>query len=120
MAKDETKRIKPQILATDEESLDGLKTITDYAPANPAYATTAIEAARADMNTARTKEAQAAALAAAARDEAVAAEWRFHNLILGVRDQVTAQFGRDSNQAQMVGRKKPSEYRSPRRNNQTS
>lgn len=41
----------------------------------------------------------------------MAAEWQFHNLILGMRDQVTAQFGRNSNEVQFVGRKKTSEYR---------
>ena len=31
--------------------------------------------------------------------------------VLGVKDQVTAQFGRDSNEVQALGRKKPSEYK---------
>jgi hypothetical protein len=37
---------------------------------------------------------------AAARDAAVAAEWEFHNMILGVKDQVIAQYGKDSDQVQ--------------------
>lgn len=115
MAKDETKRVKPAVLAADEESLAALKTITDYAPSNPAYSAAALVAAKTEMEEAQTREAQALAAAAAARDDAVAAEWRYHNATIGMRDQVTAQFGRNSNQAQMVGRKKPSEYRAPRR-----
>ncbi len=115
MAKDETKRIRPQTLAADEESLAALKTVTTYAPPNTAYATSALDSAKAAMVMAQTRESQAAAAAAAARDEAVAAEWSFHNLTLGMRDQVIAQFGRESNEAQMVGRKKPSEYRVSRR-----
>jgi hypothetical protein len=115
MAKDETKRVKPQTLVEDEDSLSALKTITDYAPVNQAYTTEALEALKSKMDAAREKEAQAEAAAAAARDEAVAAEWGLHNGILSMRDQVVAQFGRNSNQAQKVGRKKPSEYRAPRR-----
>jgi hypothetical protein len=57
------------------------------------------------------EEAQTAAAAAAARDNAAGKEWNFHNLMLGVKDQVTAQFGRSSNQVQSLGRKKESEYK---------
>jgi hypothetical protein len=35
--------------------------------------------------------------------------------MLEVKDKVTAQFGRNSNEAQSVGRKKPSEYKAPQR-----
>jgi hypothetical protein len=115
MAKDETRRIKPATLASDEESHAALKTITDYDPANPAYATSALDAARTAMDAAQVRETQALAAAATARDEAVAAEWSYHNLTLGMKDQVIAQYGRNSNEAQMVGRKKPSEFRASRR-----
>ena len=35
--------------------------------------------------------------------------------MLGVKDQVTAQFGRDSNEVQALGLKKVSERKAPRR-----
>ncbi len=60
-------------------------------------------------------EAQAAAALAAARDNAVAAEWEFHNLMLGAKDRVIAQFGRDSNEVQAIGLKKASERKAPTR-----
>ena len=41
----------------------------------------------------------------------VAAEWARHNLVLGMRTQVKAQFGDDSNELQSVGLKKKSEYK---------
>lgn len=118
MAKDETKRIKPQVLVTDEESLAALKSFTDYDPANSEYSMPALDVARTAMDAARTREAQAEAAAAAARDDAVAAEWTFHNLTIGMRDQVIAQYGRNSNQAQMVGRKKSSERKAPSRSDE--
>jgi hypothetical protein len=52
---------------------------------------------------------------ATARDNAVTAEREFHNLMLGAKDQVTAQFGRDSNEVQALGLKKASERKPPRR-----
>jgi len=50
-----------------------------------------------------------------ARDNAAAAEWEFHNAMLGVKDQIIAQFGKDSNQVQAIGLKKKSERKSPGR-----
>ena len=58
---------------------------------------------------------QAEAAAAAARDEAVAESWNFHNTILGVKDQVRAQFGPDSAELQSLGLKRKSEYKAPTR-----
>ena len=48
---------------------------------------------------------------AAARDNACAAEWAFHELLLVVKDQVRAQFGPSSNEWQSLGQKKKSEIR---------
>jgi hypothetical protein len=72
------------------------------------------------MLAAQEAETQAAAALAAARDDAVAAEWSYHNLVLGMKDQVLAQFGRDSNEAQAVGLKKKSEYKPRSRKGQAS
>jgi hypothetical protein len=49
----------------------------------------------------------------AARDAANAAEWALHNLILGAKDQVIAQYGEDSDQVQAIGLKKKSEHKRP-------
>ena len=66
------------------------------------------------MRAAQASEAQAGA-ALKARDSATAKEWGFHNLMLGSKDQVTAQFGRNSNEVQAIGLKKASEYKAPQR-----
>jgi hypothetical protein len=60
-------------------------------------------------------ETQAEAAYKAARDNAVAAEWAFHNAVLGAKEQVIAQFGKDSNEVQAIGLKKKSERKSPSR-----
>ncbi|MBV8858290.1 MAG: hypothetical protein JOZ02_15265 [Acidobacteria bacterium] len=110
-----SRRIAPQHLAKDEDDYAALKVVADYAPANSDYTVAAIEQAYQELQAARTAEAQADAAAKAARDKVVEKQLNFHGLMLGARDQVTAQFGRDSNQAQAVGRKKPSEYKKPQR-----
>lgn len=110
MAK-QSKRIAPSVLAEDDETFAALKAIADYKPANPAYTVAAIEQAYQELQSAKTTEVQTDAAAKAASDEVVETGGSYHDLIVGARDQVTAQFGRNSNQAQSIGRKKPSEYK---------
>ena len=48
---------------------------------------------------------------AIARDIAINEELAVRNLMLGVKDQVKAQFGKDSTQLQELGLKRVSEYK---------
>jgi len=113
MAKDESKRIRPQVLTVDRNSLAALHNINGYAPARDAYTMTALTAAQAELDAAQTAEARAIAAFNTARDAAAAAEWKFHNLVLGMKDQIKAQFGGDSQEVQIVGLKRASERKSP-------
>lgn len=106
-----TKPISPAILAADRESLAALTTITNYAPANPAYEKTALLALQTAFDTKTATATQSDAKAKADRDDAVASGWAFHNAVVGMRDSVGAQFGKDSNEFQSVGRKKTTEYK---------
>ena len=110
-----SRRMAPALIAEDEEAFAALKAIANYAPANPAYSIAAIEQAYQELQAARTLEVQTDAAAKAASDNVVEKQLNFHNLIIGSRDQVTAQFGRNSDQVQAVGRKKSSEYKAPKR-----
>jgi hypothetical protein len=119
MPKDTTKRLKPSVLVADRESLTALANIPNYAPANPAFTMAALNTLQTELLAAQATETQAAAAAAVARDNANAKEWAFHEAIIGMRDQVVAQFGRDSDQAQTIGRKKESERKAPTRSTKT-
>jgi hypothetical protein len=110
-----TKPIAPSILAADRESLAALADIPAYAPANQAYAKEALTALQTDADSTATASVQADATAKAKRDDAVASAWAFHNAIVGMRDSVGVQFGKDSNEFQRVGRKKTTEYKKPTR-----
>ena len=111
----ESKRLRPAQVAEDEDVLAALKAISNYRPANPAYSIEAIVQAHDELRAAQTAEVQTEAAYKGARDTAVEKELNFHNLILGTKDQVTAQFGRNSNEVQAIGRKKSSEYKAPQR-----
>ena len=72
MARDETKRLKPSVVEEDKDSFAGLKTITNYAPANQAYTVAAIGTSQEEMVAAQEAEAQADAALKTARDRVVA------------------------------------------------
>jgi hypothetical protein len=106
-------RLRPAQIEADRSSFAALRAIAGYAPANAAYSVTQLTELETELTGARDAETQAAAALAGARDKAAAKEWEFHNRVLGVKDQVMAQFGRDSNEVQALGLKKASERKAP-------
>ena len=115
MAKNQTKRLAPAKLEADENGFTALKKIPDYSPINPNYALAAVAAAHSELESSRSLALEAAQRAAVAREAAIAREWDFHNLLLGVKEQVIAQFGKDSKEVQMLGLKRKSDYKPPKR-----
>ena len=115
MAKDETIRLNSAVIDADAAAFNKLQGIEGYAPTNPACAIAALREAFDQMQAERLAEDQTLAALATARDKASAAEWRTHNLMLLAKDQVRAQFGKDSTQLQEIGLKKTSDYRRPAR-----
>lgn len=115
MAKNETKRIRPVILQEDRDALSAIKGFKDpvYKAANPDYDIDKLQAAQSAVVAAREIEVQKQNEADDARDATVAAEWAFHNIILGSKDQVKAQYGDDSDEYAGLGLKKKSEYHTP-------
>ena len=120
MAINQTKRLSQRDLSNDTAANDALKGVGGYAPVNPKYAVGNLKTLFDAMMEAKATETQADAAFRTARDKAVSAEWNFHNAVLGAKDQVKAQFGKDSNELQALGLKKASEYRrnGPRKKSQ--
>lgn len=115
MGKNETRRLNPAVLADDLEILAALKDVQNYTPANSAYTVTALDAINNRRIAAHDTEVQTSAAAESARDDHVAVQWELHNALLGAKDQITAQFGKDSNEVQSMKLKKKSEYKNPTR-----
>jgi hypothetical protein len=115
MARNQSKRLPPVKIEADENGFAALQAINGYTPINPAYALDAVGTAHVELENLRQREVQAQAAAVAARDSTVAKEWEFHNLMLGVKEQVIAQYGKDSTQVQALGLKRKSEYKPPKR-----
>ena len=115
MAKNESRRLKPSILLADENGFAAMQTILHYAPVNPSFSVDLVASVRRNMVNLRLEEMEAQKAYTTARNAAVAKEWEFHNLMLGVKTQVIAQFGLDSDELALLGRKKKSDYKPPGR-----
>lgn len=107
---------RPQ-LDEDRGVLHALHDVGGYTAANPERTVPAVVVLEAQMTTAQAREVQLQGALAAARDQAAAAEWAFHDAILDVKNQVRAQFGLDSDQMQQLGLKKRSKRKAPARRN---
>ena len=115
MAKDQTKRVRPTQLQEDRDAHSAIKGFLNpaYTPSNATFSLTKLQAAQDALVAAREAEVQAQADADAARDATVAAEWAYHNAVLGSKDQVKAQYGDNSNEYAAVGLTKKSERQTP-------
>jgi hypothetical protein len=115
MAKNQTKPVSAKRLKVDTDALAAIKKMTGYQPTDPnsPVTLTKLTAASTALDDASDAHAQAVADKKSARDGHVAAQWAFHNLMLGARQQVVAQYGDDSEQVAAVGLKKKSERAKP-------
>ena len=108
MAKNENIRLSAETQQADEDAFLPLKAIVGYNPANPAYSLATVTARYDAMRAAAEVELRAQNALDAARDAAIAAHGEHHNPTLGVKDQVIAQLGADSDEVASLGLKKRS------------
>lgn len=113
MANDRNYRIKPETLDADRMALAALLGLLNYTPVNPAHRVDALVALNQALEQARQNEILAQKAFAAARDAAVEAEWALHEAMLGVKAQVIAQYGHNSDAIEALGLKKKSKRRRP-------
>ncbi|MBF2005055.1 MAG: hypothetical protein IGS49_06215 [Chlorogloeopsis fritschii C42_A2020_084] len=112
---DKTRRLPPQTISQDIDSLHGLQTINTYNTSRADASEANLQTAYQAMLTQQQAETEKLALYRAAADAARLAEWEFHNAVLAMKEVVRGQYGSDSNEAQAVGLKKKSERKRPSR-----
>ncbi len=115
MARNQNVRLRPYILKADQDAYITLQSLSDYAPVNPNFSKDIMAGLLGNMHAAQQDEVNIQNALDASRDKAVQAEWDFHNAMLGVKTQVLAQFGDNSDQAQAMGLTKKSERKTPGR-----
>jgi hypothetical protein len=108
-------RIPPQTLDADRAALRAIADMSDYAPSNGAIATAALQHLETTLALAELQEERSRRAADAARDAAIEAGRRFHELMLIAKAQVVGQYGPDSAAVEAVGLKRKSEHRRPSR-----
>lgn len=114
MAKDQSRRLNPAQRQANMDSYNALLKIAGYEPSNQDYILDKITELYNKVLAQQAIETQIEAELKAARDDASAAEWELHNAVLGVKNQVKAQFGEDSNELQSLGIKKKSDRKKPK------
>lgn len=107
------KRLNKNILEKDIYSFHALKAISNYQPHKENLKISKLDEAYSEMTALQGEEAGKEGAYKAARDNCVAAEQNFHNLMLEAKEQVRAQFGSNSNELQSLGLKKKEERKAP-------
>ena len=118
MANKKKTRLAQRTLEKDRLIAMAVLDLKDYGPANAAFTADRIGEALKAMQGAQAEERALLEAAAAAREAGMEAEDLFHEMILGVKRQVVAQYGDNSNEMASLGLKKKSErrYGRPRKN----
>jgi hypothetical protein len=114
MAKDQQRKLPLKKLSNNQVTYNALKAVKGYSPSNDDYSLANMEKRHDNMVAAQSNKAQAEAALKTARDLEVEAEWNFHNALLQCKDLVKGQFGKNSNEAQALGLKKPVDYKKPK------
>src|SRR5215207_1470085 len=109
------RRLTAAEIDADCVTLIAVKGLTNYTPMNPAYNVATVSELETAMERARLEETRVLTALTAARDAAIAAEWDLHNAVRGIKTQVIAQYGDDSDAVHALGLKKKSERRRPAR-----
>jgi hypothetical protein len=111
MAKRKSTRVTQRILAKDVTVARAVLSLAGYNPSNNEFTADKLKSALDAFATASEIEQQAADSLAKAREATVDVEWTLHELVLGVKRQVIAQYGDDSDEIAALGLKKKSERR---------
>ena len=115
MARNLNRKLTPVVRAEDEDTLERLKKVDGYAPANPQFAQVAFTQAITDMRTAQAEEEQAATILEQKRAITREKELAVHDIAIGVKDSIEVQYGKNSVELQMIGRKAEAEFKRPTR-----
>lgn len=113
MPRNGRKPLTPSVIADDKAALSGLRTLVDYAPQNPAVTKAKLDTLDASCAQMEEELRQLLVQVAALRDRVADVQYDRHDGVILLRQQIIAQYGKDSDAAQAVGLKKQSEYAKP-------
>ncbi|MBI2794360.1 MAG: hypothetical protein HYX66_06915 [Ignavibacteria bacterium] len=109
MAKRKIARVTQNILKKDQLIVKAVLTLKDYSPANSEFTVARLREALRKIEEVTAAERRALDAVANAREEAMRIELQFHELAIGAKRQVIAQYGDESDEITSLGMKKKSE-----------
>jgi hypothetical protein len=109
------RRIQPDVLKKDHETLIALTAMRGYAPRKANLEVANLTALEGTLDNAEARMLRARAELEASTDAYYLAALGFHDGVVGARDEVKVQYGDNSDQYASVGRTKRTERKSPRR-----
>jgi len=113
-------RLPPDVIAADRALLLAIQGLSDYQPLNGAYSVAALQMAEATLSQAE----QSTVRAQDALDQARVVEqdtaYFLHDIALGVKTQVIAQYGPDSSAVEIIGLTRKSDRKHPTRRKATA
>lgn len=112
---DTSQRLRDGVIQQDIASLRGAKGFTDYNPSRKEADLDYLSELESKLNHLYEVEIQMKAQYRAILDEVRDIEWKFHQGIQAMKTSVLAQYGKNSNQAEAIGYKKPEDYKRPKR-----
>lgn len=115
MSSPTTSRLSPQQIEADIDTYLALKGVSNYTPHNARFALATAGETLDRLRAADEATIQAQNNLAAARDALLTAQQNFHEIILGVKNEVRVLFGPDSDQLAALGLKKKSDRSRPKR-----
>ena len=107
--------LRSEDIKADRDALTGVRSLGDYAPRNEAHSVARLTELQQAMDAAHKAVVDAGEALAATRAAEAEAERAFHEGILGVKAEVIAQYGPDSDAVRVVGLRPKSERRRPTR-----
>jgi hypothetical protein len=100
-------------LAADHATVMALQGLSDYQPINPVYSTAQLMQAQAALTQAEQAEKEAEIALAQARSVRAEMSHTYHDLVVGARAQVIAQYGPDAPAIALIGLTRKSDRKRP-------
>ena len=115
MSKIKIRKLTVAQIQTDKDVVAALEKVDGYNPNQPELTLDQVKKLMNEMDAVHNLIVQTESALKSISDDNYVKFNEFHDIILRVKKQVKAQFGEDSNEAQSLGMKKKSEYKSPHR-----
>lgn len=112
MSKIKIRKLSVTQIQMDKDVVAALEKVEGYNPNQPELTLDQVKKLMNEMDAVHNLKVQTEAALKTVTDDTYAKFNEFHDIILRVKKQVKAQFGEDSNEAQALGMKKKSEYKS--------